>query len=109
MELRLYETIGGHRPFDAWHARLDATARARVTAALEKIEAGNLSNAKSVGGGVLEYRIDFGPGYRLYFGRDGDLLVIMIGGGDKRRQQRDINAAIEHWADYRRRKRRPGL
>jgi putative addiction module killer protein len=75
--------------------------------ALIRLEQGNLSNAKSVGGGVLEYRIDFGPGYRLYFGRDGQVLIIMLAGGQKRRQQRDIDAAIAFWEDYRRRKRRP--
>jgi putative addiction module killer protein len=54
---------------------------------------------------VIEYKIDFGPGYRVYFGRDGEMLVILLTGGTKRRQQRDIEAAIECWADYRRRKR----
>ena len=66
---------------------------------------GNLSNVKGVGEGVLEYRINFGPGYRVYFGRDGDVFVILLTGGTKKRQQRDIAAAIEMWADYRRRKR----
>ena len=60
---------------------------------------------KGVGEGVLEYRINFGPGYRVYFGRDGAVLVILLTGGTRRRQQRDIDAAIEMWADYRRRKR----
>jgi len=54
---------------------------------------------------LLEYRIDFGPGYRIYFGRDGDRLVILIGGGTKKRQQADIDAAKAHWADYNRRRR----
>ena len=56
-------------------------------------EQGNLSNVKGVGEGVLEYRIDFGPGYRVYFGRDGEMLVILLTGGTKKRQQRDIAAA----------------
>jgi putative addiction module killer protein len=63
------------------------------------------SNVKSVGAGVFEYRIDFGPGYRLYFGQDGQTLVILPTGGTKKRQQRDIAAAIEMWADYKSRKR----
>jgi len=67
--------------------------------------AGNLSNTKGVGKGVLEYKIDFGPGYRIYFGKDGERLVILIGGGTKKRQDNDIAAAQVCWADYKRRKR----
>jgi putative addiction module killer protein len=66
---------------------------------------GNLSNVKSVGGGVLEYRIEFGPGYRVYFGRDGETLVILLTGGTKRRRQRDIDAAHGFWQDYKQSKR----
>ena len=69
------------------------------------MEQGNLSNAKPVGEGVLEYRIDFGPGYRVYFGRDGETLVILLTDGSKKRQQRDIEAAGACWQDYKRRKR----
>ena len=65
----------------------------------------NLSNVKPVGGGVLEYRIDFGPGYRVYFGRDGDTLVILVGGGTKTRQSSDIKNAQETWAEYKATKR----
>ena len=66
---------------------------------------GNLSNTKRVGGGIQEYRIDFGPGYRIYFGRDGERLVILLGGGTKKRQRDDIHRAQNLWADYRRRKK----
>ena len=107
MEVRYYRTEAGQRPFEEWRTNQDGIVRAKIAVALKKIENGNLSSAKSVGGGVLEFRIDFGPGYRLYFGRDGDVLVIMLGGGDKRRQQRDINEAIKLWGAYRRDKRRP--
>jgi putative addiction module killer protein len=68
-----------------------------------RIEQGNSSNVKSVGGGVFEYKIDFGPGYRIYFGRDGDRLVSLIGGGSKSRQSKDIAAAKDCRADYKRR------
>ena len=71
---------------------------------LERIADGNLSNVKPVGSGVLEYRIDFGPGYRIYFGRDGELLVILLAGGTKKRQQQDIRAAKANWTDYRKRR-----
>ena len=73
--------------------------------AIARLGQGNLSNVKGVGEGVLEYRINFGPGYRVYFGRDGNELVILLTGGTKKRQQRDIAMAIELWADYRRRRR----
>ena len=79
-----------------------------MATALYRMEMGNLSNAKGVGGGVLEYRIDFGPGYRIYFGRDGDALIILLGGGTKARQQRDIEAAVALWREYRRSKRQEG-
>lgn len=75
--------------------------------AIARLEQGNLSNVRGVREGELEYRINFGPGYRVYFGRDGETLVILLTGGSKRRQQRDIEAAIAMWADYRQRKRRP--
>jgi putative addiction module killer protein len=77
----------------------------KVTMALTRIERGNLSNTKGVEKGVLEYKIDFGPGYRIYFGKDGERLVILIGGGTKKRQDSDIAAAQVCRADYKRRKK----
>jgi putative addiction module killer protein len=105
LDLREYLAEDGGSPFADWFAGLDAVAAARVTVALARIGQGNLSNVKGVGSGVLEYRLDFGPGYRVYFGRDGDVLVILLAGGTKKRQQRDIDAAQARWADYKRRKR----
>ncbi|CAN5683483.1 hypothetical protein BH10PSE6_BH10PSE6_26030 [soil metagenome] len=70
-----------------------------------QLSLGNLSEVRSVGGGVLERRLDFGPGYRLYFGRDGETLIILLAGGTKSRQQRDIETAHRCWEDYKRRKR----
>ena len=69
------------------------------------MEAGNFSNAKSVGAGVLECRIDFGPGYRVYFGKDGRHLVILLGGGTKKRPHKDIEAARGFWTNNKARKR----
>jgi putative addiction module killer protein len=74
-----------------------------VAAAIARMEQGNLSRAKSVGEGVLEYKIDFGPGCRVYFGRDGEQLVILLAGGTKK--QRDIKNAAAYWLDYRQSKR----
>jgi putative addiction module killer protein len=87
-------------PFVDWSDRLHREAAAKVAAALARIQQGNFSNAKGVGAGVYEYRIDFGPGYRIYFGKDGDMLVILLGGGSKNRQQNDISLAHDRWKDY---------
>jgi putative addiction module killer protein len=99
-EIRYYVGPGGLQPFATWFAELDAVARAKVTRAIARLEQGNFSDVKSVGEGVLEYRIDFGPGYRVYFGRDGEALVILLTGGTKRRQQRDIDTAHAYWLAY---------
>ena len=107
LELRYYLARDGRSPFEGWFSSLDPAARAKVTVAIARLEQGNLSNVKGVGEGVLEYRINFGPGYRVYFGRDGEVLVILLTGGTKKRQQRDIEVAIEMWTDYRQRRRRP--
>lgn len=82
---------------------LNSPAAAKVTTALVRLEQGNFSNAKSVGAGVHECRIDFARLW-VYFGRDGAALVILIGGGVKKRQNRDIQTALNHWKDYKRRK-----
>ena len=103
-EIREYVDARGLSPFGRWFDGLDARAAARVRTVLARMEAGNLSNLRGVGGGVLERRIDVGPGYRVYFGRDGDALIVLLGGGTKVRQQRDIEGARVHWEEYRRRK-----
>ena len=76
-----------------------------MPAFIARMEQGNLANVKSVGEGVLDYKIDFRLGYRVYFARDGEKLLILLTGGTKKRQQRDINAAIAYWQDYNRGKR----
>src|SRR5882672_2421627 len=104
VELRGYIDENGHKRFAEWFNGLDAPAGAKVAIALTRMELGNFSNAKGVGAGVFEYRIDFGPGYRIYFGKDGERLVILLGGGSKKGQQRDIRNAISRWRDYKDRK-----
>jgi putative addiction module killer protein len=106
IELRGYIDEHGNKRFAQWLEGLDAPAAAKVTIALARMELGNFSKVKGVGSGVFEYTIDFGPGYRIYFGKDGDRLVILIGGGTKKRQQQDIAEAQECWAAYKRRKKR---
>jgi putative addiction module killer protein len=97
--------IAGRSPFGLWFERLDATAAAKVTVAITKLQMGNHSNVKSVGGGIAEFKIDFGPGYRLYFGKDGNKLIILLCGGDKKTQSRDIEKARKYWQDYKRKKK----
>lgn len=92
-------------PSDA--ALVNAPAAAKVTTAIIRMEQGNVSNVKGVGAGVFECRVDFGPGYRIYFGKDGDQIIILVAGGTKKRQQGDIHVAIVRWQDYKRRKK-PG-
>ncbi len=106
MELRGYIDERGKKRFAVWLNGLNPIAAAKVTIALARMENGNLANVKGVGAGVFEYRIDSGPGYRIYFGKDGDRLIILIGGGTKKRQQHDIAASLTCWADYKHRKKK---
>ena len=103
-DVREYNDREGRSPYAAWFNRLNAQAAAKVTTAVTRMAQGNFSNVKGVGSGVFECRIDFGPGYRVYFGKDGERLVILLGGGTKKRQQRDIATTIVRWQDYKRRK-----
>jgi putative addiction module killer protein len=104
LEVREYLDAQGRSPFARWFDGLDARAAGKVDVVLRRIEQGNLSEVKGVGEGVLERRIAFGPGYRVYFGRDGDRLVILLGGGHKTGQQEDIATAQARWRDYKARK-----
>jgi putative addiction module killer protein len=104
VEVVQYETEEGACPFADWFDGLDARAAAKVRTAIARIETGNPGDVKPVGEGVSERRIDFGPGYRVYFGQDGQRLVILLLGGTKKRQQRDIAQAKAYWRDYKQRK-----
>lgn len=105
LDVREYVGVDGRSLLGEWFNRLNAEAARRITTALYRLGLGNFSNVKGVGGGVFEYRVDFGPGYRMYFGKDGDQIVILICGGTKKRQQTDIALAKECWLDYKRQKR----
>ena len=96
----------GRSPFGRWLDSLAAPGALKVRTALARLEGGNVSALKSVGGGVHEVRIDFGPGYRVYIGQDGPLWVILLGGSTKSRQSAAIADAQGRWDDYRQRKRR---
>lgn len=104
-EVLEYVRDDGHCPFAEWLERLDDQAAAKVITAIERMRFGNFGDHKSVGAGVLERRIDYGPGYRMYFGRDGETLVILVGGGTKSRQSADIAKAQATWAEYKQTKK----
>jgi len=102
-ELVEYETENGRCPFSEWLDGLKyIAARAIIRKRLNRIRIGNFGHTRSVGEGVFELKIDFGPGYRVYYGLDGDTLVVLLCGGDKGSQERDIRKATEYWQDYRR-------
>lgn len=101
----LYHDAQGRIPFREWVHSLDDAADARVATALKRLEQGNDSSLHGIGGGVSELRIHSGPGYRIYLGQDGPVLVILLGGGTKHRQQHDIDIAKARWIDYQRRRR----
>ena len=101
-----YEDDEGKHPFSKWFTTLNVQAALKVRTAIARIESGNFSNVKAVGRGVSEYKLTFGPGYRIYFGQDGDRLVILLAGGTKKRQSRDIENAQLLWKIYKQRKRK---
>jgi putative addiction module killer protein len=104
IDVREYVGADGLNRYADWFDHLNPVAAAKVATAITRLSLGNSSNVKGVGSGVFEYRIDFGPGYRIYFGKEGERLVILLGGGTKSRQQRDISTALANWQDYKRRK-----
>ena len=106
IRIKEYVDEDGHSPFAKWFNTLDPRAASKVTTALLRMEQGNFSNVRGVGSGVYEYVIDYGPGYRVYFGRDGEKLVILLGGGTKKRQQKDIDKVHRYWNDYKKRKKK---
>ncbi len=102
--IAIYETEDGQRPFRKWLDSLkDRVTVARINARLLRLQQGNLGDVKSVNGSVSELRLAFGPGYRIYLGQEGDKLVVLLSGGDKSTQEKDIKLAHDYWADYLRR------
>ncbi len=100
-EVRVYQTPQGRTPYADWFESVrDERAKQRIQARLARVRSGNLGQTNRVGGGVQELKLDYGPGYRVYFGLDGQTLVILLIGGDKRTQHEDIQQAKAYWADY---------
>jgi putative addiction module killer protein len=98
--VRQYVTLDGHRPYGEWLNTLPIPAQARVAARVARFEAGNLGDHKAVGGGVWEARFPFGPGYRFYFGKHQRQILLLLLGGTKASQSRDIRRAQQYWSDY---------
>ena len=105
MDIFEYLDGDGVSAFRPWFDNLNAPAAAKVTVSITRLSLGNTSHVKGVGAGVLELKIDFAKGYRVYFDKDGEQLVILLGGGTKDQQQRDIEKAQERWLDYKARKK----
>ena len=99
-----YANTAERNLFQEWFLGIDAKAAAKVAAAIARLENGNTSNVKSVGSGIYAYKINFGPGYRLYFAYDGKNIIILLGGGTKQRQSKDIITAKARWNEYKARK-----
>ena len=93
----------GASPYAEWFETLDPIAAAKVSVAAARMEQGNLSNVEWFKG-IGEYKIDWGPGYRIYLAKDGLKIIVLLGGGSKKRQQKDIDRALALWDDYKRRK-----
>lgn len=105
-QVSTYKTEDGREPFKEWLSTLsDRQAKSRILTRLERMEAGNFGDCKPISGGVWELRIDYGPGYRVYYSRVQGKLVLLLVGGDKRKQQSDIDTALVYLEDWKERKR----
>ena len=103
-QIQNYQTADGRTPFEEWLGSLrDLKARVKIEKRLQRVKLGNLGDYRSVGEGVCELKIDYGPGYRVYFGQIGLTILLLLCGGDKSTQEQDILKAKEYWRDYERR------
>lgn len=105
VEIRYYQTASRKRPFQEWLDGLDATLQQIVAVRLTRVRRGLFGDAEPVGEGVFELKIDAGPGYRIYYGQDGKVVVVLLHAGEKKRQSADIRRAQAFWRDYLRRTR----
>lgn len=102
-EIKEYIDSFGVNHFSKWFNKLNSQAAAKVTVYLTRIQQGNFSRVESVGEGVFECRIDFGPGYRIYFGIEGEKIILLLMGGTKKRQQKNIQQSHQLWLEYKKR------
>jgi len=99
--LKIFQEPGGKEPFIQWFESInDRKTRSRIITRLDRLEIGNPGDHKHVGEGVFELRLQFGPGYRIYYGEDGPVIVILLMGGDKSSQSKDIEKALSFWKSY---------
>src|SRR5580698_2033559 len=105
IKLVAYIADGGEKPFEEWFSSLDVHAANKVNVSLTRLGEGNTSNLKPIKGAFQELKIDWGPGYRVYIGKDGDKLIILLGAGTKKRQQDDIEKAEYYWEEYKEHKK----
>lgn len=100
-KLQVYQTQNGREPFSEWLVSIrDQRTRTRIRDRFERLEIGNFGDCQSVGGGVFEMRLHFGPGYRIYFGEIDNTIVLLLSGGDKSSQAQDIERAKTYWSEY---------
>lgn len=99
-EIKIFSTLSGKEPFVDWLNSFNRDIKKRIILRLDRVKTGNLGDYKNIGEGVLELRLKFGSGYRIYFGKEGDEIVILLCGGDKKTQSQDINKAKEYWQEY---------
>ena len=102
--LRYYTTRDNKKPFSDWYYSLYERLRNKITQRLSRLSFGNFGDVKSVGNGVHELRIDYGGGYRIYFANDGKDIILLLTGGDKSSQDKDIQTAKKYYEDYKERK-----
>ena len=99
--LYVYKDHNGKEPFTTWLNKLkDARVRRRILQRITRLEQGNLGDSKLIRDGLYELRLFFGPGYRIYFGKDGNTIIVLLSGGDKGSQNKDISLALRYWRDY---------
>lgn len=99
-EVIIFADNAGNSPFTEWLDDLDSSTRARIEQRILRVSLGNYGDHKVLQDGINELRFTFGAGYRVYFGEDGDTVVVLISGGDKSTQKKDIKKAIEYWKEY---------
>lgn len=99
-EIIFYSDANGKQPFLKWLNSLDSSIRSRIDQRLLRLSLGNYGDYKFVNEGIYELRFSFGSGYRIYFGKDGSKIVVLLTGGDKKTQRKDIKVAIEYWNEY---------
>jgi putative addiction module killer protein len=103
--LEIYKKENGQEPFTEWIESVkDSVLKARIKSRIRRVEIGNYGNCKAIGSGLFELKLDFGPGYRVYFGKKNNVIVLLLCGGDKKSQKRDIKVAIEYWGEQNNRK-----